>query len=217
MQLISVNLGVERAMPGVKESGKTGIYKLPVTAPVHVLSLGLPGDVICDVKHHGGVDQAVYIYGGGDYAWWSQELGYELQPGTFGENLTISELESGPVRIGDRFLIGSVILEATSPRIPCSTLATRMGDPAFVKRYRRAERPGLYCRVIQEGTLQAGDPVTCQPAAAESLSALEMFRDYYDPNPNAETIRRHLAAPIANRDRRAWEEKLHKLRGEVAI
>jgi MOSC domain-containing protein YiiM len=217
MKLLSVNLGVERAMPGVKETGKTGIYKLPVTSPVQVLALGLPGDVICDVKHHGGVDQAVYVYGAGDYAWWSRELGYEVQAGTFGENLTISELESGPVRIGDRFQIGTVILEATSPRIPCSTLAARMGDPSFVKRYHKAERPGLYCRVVQEGALQVGDEVTYQPTAGESLSALEMFRAYYDPNPSEEIIRRHLAAPVAIRARRDWEAKLQKLRGEAAI
>jgi MOSC domain-containing protein YiiM len=215
MHLISVNIGVERAMPGVKESGKTGIYKLPVTGSVRVLSLGLPGDVICDLKHHGGMDQAVYVYGAGDYAWWAQELGRELEPGTFGENLTISELESAPCLVGDRLLIGSVVLEITSPRIPCGTLAARMGDPTFVKRYRIAERPGLYCRVIQEGALQTGDAVTCQPASSPSISMLEMFRDYYDPHPSKETIQRHLAAPVAVRDRREWEEKLRALGGET--
>jgi len=216
MRLISVNLGVERPDPRPKTNDITGIYKLPVDVPVNVLALGLPGDRICDVKHHGGPDQAVYVYGAGDYAWWSQELGFELEPGTFGENLTISELESASFRIGDRLLIGPVILEVTSARIPCATLAGRMGDTAFVKRYRQAERPGLYCRVLQEGTLRAGDEVTIQPAAAENLSILEMFRAYYDPHPSQEMIRRHLAAPISVRARVDWEEKLQSLRGETA-
>jgi MOSC domain-containing protein YiiM len=216
MKLISVNLGVERAMPTVKESGKTGIYKLPVSEPVHVHSLGLPGDVICDVQNHGGLDQAVYVYGAGDYAWWSQELGVELDPGTFGENLTVSELESAAVHIGDHLLINSVILEVTAPRIPCSTLAGRMGDPAFAKRYRRAERPGLYCRVLQEGLLQAGDEVILQPADGDFLTIREMFRFFYDRNPNEEILRRHLAAPVAIRARQDWEEKLHKLGGKSA-
>ena len=210
MQLTSVNLGVERAMPRVKESGKTGIYKLPVSEEVQVTALGLPGDVICDVKHHGGPDQAVYVYGAGDYAWWSQELGYELAPGTFGENLTISELESGPFHIGDRLLVGTVILEVTSARIPCGTLAARMGDPSFVKRYRQAERPGLYCRVIQEGQVQAGDTVKVDLYRGETITIQEMFRAYYESKPSLETIQRHLAAPIAVRARRDWQEKLAK-------
>ena len=216
MNLISVNLGAERAMPKIKENGKTGIYKLPVSGAVQIAALGLPGDYISDTRHHGGVDQAVYIYCAVDYAWWSQELGYELQPGTFGENLTISELACGPVRIGDRLLVGSVVLEVSSPRIPCGTLAARMGDPAFVKRYREAERPGLYCRVIQEGLVQAGDAVTLQPFGGESLSIMEMFRAYYEGSPSLETIQRHLAAPIAIRSRTEWQGKLAKLSGQAA-
>jgi MOSC domain-containing protein YiiM len=130
MKLISINVAHERSIPNAKKSGKTGIYKLPVHKPFWIASTGIPGDAICDTKNHGGPDQAIYIYGETDYKWWSQALHRELAPGTFGENLTISELESGPVRIGDVLQIGELSLQVTSPRMPCVTLAARMGDNA---------------------------------------------------------------------------------------
>lgn len=208
MQLISVNIGKARAIHGAKTSGRTGIYKLPVSEPVRITRDGLPGDAICDTENHGGVDQAVYVFGTPDYAWWSRELAQDLAPGTFGENLTISELESATFSIGDRLHIGEVILEVTAPRIPCGTLAARMGDSTFVKRFRYAERPGLYCRVIHEGHIQSGDKVTFEPFAGETITAIEMFRAFYEKQLDEATLRRHLAAPIAIRDRVEKERKL---------
>jgi MOSC domain-containing protein YiiM len=211
MQLISINIGHARAIRNAKESGTTGIYKSPVDVPVEITSLGLVGDVICDSANHGGVDQAVYVYGSTDYAWWSAELGRDLDPGTFGENLTIGELESAQLYIGDRLHVGSVILEVTAPRIPCATLAARMGDPAFVKRFRYAERPGLYCRVIREGAVQVGDPVTLERYAGETIAAIEMFRDFYAADLDEARIRRQLAAPIAVRARADLMAQLEKV------
>ena len=142
MHILSINIGSARTIGNANVSGQTGIYKLPVAGPVQVTADGLADDAIVDTKNHGGPDQAVYVYGGADYAWWAAELGRELAPGTFGENLTICDLESAALAIGDRLHIGGVILEVTAPRIPCWKLAQRMGDPGFVKRFRAAERPG---------------------------------------------------------------------------
>ncbi len=211
MQLLSVNIGERRTQQKGSKLETTGIYKLPTTQPVQVTSLGLDEDFICDTKNHGGPDQAVYIYGAPDYEWWSKELGKELEPGTFGDNLTLSDFESALYRVGDRLHIGSVILEFTAPRIPCSTLAARMGDPMFVKRYRRAERPGMYCRVIREGTLQAGDTARLEPYSGETVMAVELFRDYYRPEKDEQTLRRFLRAPIAIRARADVETDLQKL------
>ena len=201
MRLVSVNIGQERSIQGAKSSGKTGIYKQPAAAPVQINTLGLTGDAICDTKNHGGVDQAVYVYGAPDYAWWSQILGYELAPGTFGDNLTITGLESARMQIGDRMALGSVILEVTSPRIPCVTLAARMGNPEFAKLFKEAERPGLYCRVIQTGTVQAGETVTYQRYPHETITILEMFRDYYKKELDEATLRRYIATPAHYKDR----------------
>ena len=209
MKLVSVNIGKAQAIKA--KSGQTGIYKRPTQTPVSVGLLGLTGDAICDTENHGGLDQAVYLYGVPDYAWWSEALGRELHPGTFGENLTVSELESTSLNIGDRFEVGEVWLEVTSPRVPCVTLATRMGDPAFVKRFRQAERPGVYCRVLQTGQVQVGDEVTLHSYEGETLSALEMFRDFHKPQLDVATLRRHLAAPISERDRAEKEARLKKV------
>lgn len=136
MKLISVNVG--KAQPIAAKSGMSGIFKQPTQEAVAVTALGLQGDAIVDTQNHGGVDQAVYIYTVEDYDWWAAELGRPLAPGIFGENLTLAGAESASWAVGDCFAIGSVILQVTSPRVPCVTLATRMGDPQFVKKFTRA-------------------------------------------------------------------------------
>ncbi len=211
MKLSSVNVGRERPIENGKASGKSGIYKRPVDEPVRVSTLGLAGDTISDTKNHGGEDQAVYVYTDPDYGWWAAELGRELAPGTFGENLTVTDFESADTSIGDRLRVGDVILEVTAPRIPCATLAARMGDPRFVKRFRWAERPGLYCRVIREGVVRAGEAVALERYSGETISALEMFRDVFEPDLSEAGIRRHLAAPVAARDRVLKEKQLGEL------
>ena len=208
MRLLSVNVGRASPIRGAGKSGRTGIFKRPVQGPVDVLSGGLADDTISDTKNHGGPDQAVYVFGAPDYGWWSEELGSDLPPGTFGENLTVSHLESARVCVGDRLGIGPVVLEVTAPRIPCLTLAVRMKDPAFLKRFRRAERPGVYCRVVKEGMVRAGDRVAYTPYAGERVPVLEVFRAFFDGNPGEDVLRRQLSVPIAERAREAYEEQL---------
>ena len=210
MKLANINIGQERTQQNGNKLETTGIYKLPTPEPVHISSLGIKEDFIASKKHHGGPDQAIYVYGTRDYDWWSTELGRDLYPGTFGENLDITELESSQFNIGDRLLISSVILEITAPRIPCGTLAARMEDPQFVKRFRHAERPGFYCRVLQEGTVEMGNDVKIERYEKETVSVIQIFRDYYDKDKSEETIRKQLNAPIAIRLRTALEEELQR-------
>ncbi|HLA07545.1 MAG TPA: MOSC domain-containing protein [Anaerolineales bacterium] len=211
MKLTSINIGKKRTQQNRQKVETTGIYKIPVQGPVTLSSLGVTQDFIGSPKHHGGPDQAIYVYGGADYEWWSKELGTELAPGTFGDNLTISGLASADFNIGDRLHLGTVILEVTAPRIPCSTLAARMGDPKFIKRYRDAERPGLYCRVIAQGEVKAGVTVTVQRSTGEAVGINEVFRDWYVKEKDEFTLRRFLRAPIAIRARKDVERHLEKL------
>ncbi len=213
MQLISVNLGHERTLQQKGRVEKTGIFKLPTDGPIKVTKLGLEDDVIVSKKHHGGPDQAVYIYGMLDYEWWSRELGREMPPGTFGENLTISDLESARFAIGDTLSTGDATLQVTAPRIPCRTFAARMDDPLWVKKFRQAERPGLYCRVLKEGFVKTGDNVSVEKYRGETISVLEMYRDYYEKDKSRETLLRHLNTPIAIRARKDIEKDLQKLSG----
>ncbi len=207
MELVSVNIAHD-AQPIKAKSGKTGIFKTPVATPVDVVRLGLVGDTIVDTENHGGLDQAVYVFGTPDYDWWQQTLKRDLPPGTFGENLTISELESALFQIGDRLRVGEVLLEVTSPRIPCVTLAKRMGDPRFVKRFTKAERFGLYCRVIEPGTVQQGDAVGVIRYRGATITALEMFRLFYTKAYTIEILERALAAPLHHVAREEYKEIL---------
>ncbi len=210
MRVLSVNVGQrEEVLIGDKPK-TTGIVKKPVTGAVRVTHLGLTGDHIVATKHHGGPDQAVYLYSREDYDWWAEQLGEPLAPGTFGENVTL-DLAGPEVRVGDRYKVGGVLLEVTAPRIPCDTFAARMGDPAFVKKFREARRPGFYTRVLEEGGVEAGDPVERWAVQEEWPTVLELFEVFYDKRPSAEYLRRLLSAPVAERARADYEGQLAKL------
>ena len=207
MEIVSINVGSRRRLEGRSFNGDTGIFKRPVAGPVRVGELGLEADVIVDTRHHGGPDQAVYVYRQEDYDWWSNELDRPLPPGTFGENLTVSGLPSPGAAIGSRLLFDTVVLEATAPRIPCNTLATRMNDITFVKHFMQAERPGIYCRVVQEGDLRVGESFEVEVYTGEPVTTVEVFRAWHRKL-GIDEIRRFLAVPIDLRSRAYLEEKL---------
>jgi MOSC domain-containing protein YiiM len=210
MRVVSVNAGSAELMQIGARTISTGIRKRPVERG-YAGTLGLEGDVVENEKHHGGPDQALYLYSSEDYAWWGGELGVAPEPGTFGENLTLSAFGPGEVRIGERFRAGQALLEVTSPRIPCATFATRMGEPNWVKRFAEARRPGVYVRVLEPGEVAAGDPVERLGGGAGHPTVVELMDAWYDPDADAELLERVLAAPVAIRDRAAFEKKLARL------
>jgi len=211
MKLLSVNVGKVQPIRHAKPSGKTGIFKMPSAEAVMITALGLEGDAIVDTENHGGLDQAVYVFTMPDYEWWSAHIERTLEPGTFGENLTISDLESATLNIGDRLRVGNVLLEVTAPRIPCVTIAARMRDPKFVKKFRHAEKPGIYCRVIETGYVKTDDPVDLIPYQGELVNVLEMFRSFYEQELSADLLRRFLAVPIQTKARPYYEEMLESM------
>jgi MOSC domain-containing protein YiiM len=166
--VVSVNIGqaqpTEHSSPGV-----TGIDKRPVTNAVDVrapgskrdgLGSGLVGDMVCDRRHHGGDDQAVYTYAREDLDFWSAALGRPLGNGCFGENLTTAQLDLSAALIGERWRVGdTLVLEVSSPRIPCRTFAGWLGEHGWIATFTRAVRPGAYLRVIEPGPVQHGDSV----------------------------------------------------------
>ena len=207
MRVTSINVGREEAIEHGRRTFVTGIRKRPAADAVYVGAEAVDGDTVTDKKHHGGVDQAVYAYSADDYAWWSAKLGREVAPGTFGDNLTIEGLPSD-MNVGDRLLIGDVLLEATAPRIPCNTLAAQMQDSGFGMAFRKAERPGIYFRVLNEGEVAAGDAVTYIENPAPVVSILSLYRLAYDLSPDPAALERYLEAPLAARMRATVEEKL---------
>ena len=212
MKVVSVNAGRSELMRIGARTVETGIRKGPVERG-HVGALGLAGDVVADVENHGGPDQALYLYSSDDYAFWADELGATPEPGTFGENLTLSSFGAEPVRIGDRFRVGEALVEVTAPRIPCSVFATRMGEPDWVKRFADARRPGLYVRVLEPGEVAAGDPVERLAGSNGHPTVVDLMDVWYDTEPDPELLERLLASPLAVRARANVENKLARVAG----
>ncbi|MGW4799037.1 MOSC domain-containing protein [Nonomuraea sp. NPDC004297] len=159
MRILSVNVGrsVDAAWAG--GLGRTAIDKRAVAHRVAVLANGLAGDERADSEHHGSSDQAVYSYAREDYDWWAGELGRPLRDGQFGENLTTSGIDLSRALVGERWRVGSALLEVTKPRTPCVVFRNWMDEPGWVKRFTREGRTGAYLRVVETGELGPGDEV----------------------------------------------------------
>ncbi|MDT4987425.1 MAG: hypothetical protein QOI74_1519 [Micromonosporaceae bacterium] len=184
--VLSVNVAVPRANPAKAQVGVTGIDKRPVTGPVPVRApgpqgtgagSGLVGDQIFDVAHHGGDDQAVYVYAREDLDAWQVELGRQLSAGAFGENLTTEGLAVTDALIGERWQVGTgVVLEVAIPRIPCGTFAHWMAEQGWIKTFTRRAWPGAYLRVITPGEVRAGDPIVVRSRPEHDVTVGVTFR-----------------------------------------
>ena len=143
---------------------RSAIDKRPRAGRLAVDATGFVLDTQVDRRYHGGEEQALYAYADEDAAWWAGELGREIDPGLFGENLRTSGIDVSGAEIGERWRLGdgpdAVVLEVTMPRTPCLTFQTRMGERGWIKRFTRAGLLGAYLRVVVPGTVAAGDAVT---------------------------------------------------------
>jgi len=139
-----------------------------------VRDVNVEGDEQADRRVHGGPQQAVYAYSREDYEWWERELGRELLPGTFGENLTLEGVDVSGARVGERWQIGTAVLEVTKPRLPCWKLEGRMEIPGFIERFSEAARFGAYLRIVAEGAIASGDDVTLSAAPDGAPSVREV-------------------------------------------
>jgi MOSC domain-containing protein YiiM len=208
-KLVAICVGETRPIPGM--TAKTGIYKEPVSGPVPIERNGIAADAVLDRRNHGGPDQAIYVYFQEDYDWWAGELGYAPPPGLFGENMVIAGASSAGTAIGDRFTIGEVVLEVTYHRTPCLTFSAKMGDRLWAKRFHRANRPGAYCRVLQEGTAEASMDVVVTPYGGERVTVSELMALDGVKDVPLEFIRRAVKTPIREKTRFKYETRLADL------
>lgn len=197
MKVESINLAQKKTINHSGNLVETGIFKKPTYKSVDITKLGLDRDVIADTEVHGGADQAVYLYSQTDYEWWTNELGKPMAPGTFGENLTISDFTTETLLIGDRLSINNVLLEISAPRTPCYKLSTRMGNPEFLKTFIKAVKPGAYARVLNEGKVNIGDVVTLIKTEFDYASINDVFVEWHSNNRSKEILRKALDSPIS--------------------
>ncbi|WP_189214839.1 MULTISPECIES: MOSC domain-containing protein [Streptomyces] len=186
MKLLSLNVGRPRAVEYTSQpQGVTGIDKRPVEGPLRIAApgpkgvgaSGVAGDAVCETRHHGGDDQAVYAVAREDLDEWELELGRSLHNGVFGENLTTQRLDVSGALIGERWRVGpDVVLEVTSGRIPCRTFQGHLGETSWVKRFTHRAAPGAYLRVVVPGEVRAGDPIEVVHRPDHNVTVALQFR-----------------------------------------
>ena len=162
------------------ELERTAIDKRPAAGSVRVGRLGLAGDEQADTANHGGPEQAVYVYAREDLDWWQGELGRDLRDGYFGENITAEGIDITGALIGERWRLGTAVVQVTAPRIPCVVFRNWTGETGWVKRFARAARPGAYLRVLEEGAVAAGDPVTVLGRPDVQVTVAAAMRVFYE-------------------------------------
>ena len=202
MHVLAVNVGAPREIQSPNgRIVRTAIFKHPVEGRVAVAGVNLAGDDQADRNVHGGPDKAVYAYASEDTAWWSAELGAELGPGAFGENLTTAGVDVSGAVLGERWSVGSALLEVCQARLPCFKLGLRMGDPTFVRTFGLAGRPSAYLRILREGDVGAGDAIEVLDRPEHGITVAAMSHTFLHDRARLPDL---LAAPALPQDWRDW-------------
>ena len=191
MKLISLNVGIPRQVTYKSELVTTGIFKEPIHHRTILRKLNLDGDKQADLTVHGGLNKAVYSYPVEHYGYWQKELpGMYLSWGMFGENFTTEGLFEDNVNIGDQFQIGSAIVIATQPRMPCYKLGVKFGRMDIVKRFLASGLTGIYFKVLQEGEVGAGDVIKLIRRDDNNVTVKDVIRIYSVDKDDVQTMER---------------------------
>jgi MOSC domain-containing protein YiiM len=185
--------------------GRTGIDKRSVIGPIEFKNNGVDGDRIIDTNVHGGYDQAVYAYASEDAQWWENEIKEVIPAGRFGENLTTEGIDVNAALVGEKWKIGSVILEVSQPRIPCRVFAGFWNRATLIKDFTQAGRPGTYLRIIQEGSAQAGDAIEVIYKPEHSIRISDLFAAKSGERSKINEIK---VVPQLSTEFKEWSEKI---------
>jgi MOSC domain-containing protein YiiM len=204
-KVLSVNVGTVREFEYSGRPAKSAIWKSPAVGRIAARGVNLDGDDQADRKAHGGPDKAVYAYAVEDARWWAQEIGRSLAHGELGENLTTEGIEVNNALVGERWEIGTTVLEVSEPRIPCWRLGVRMNDKMFPRRFTEALRPGAYLRIVVQGDVGAGDEIRVVERPDHDLTVRDVFRIYTRDRDEAERL---LVIPRMSESWRRWADNL---------
>ncbi|MFJ2952058.1 MOSC domain-containing protein [Streptomyces sp. NPDC087226] len=207
--LLSVNVGMPRDVSWQGKTVHTGVWKEPVSGPVMVRRLNIDGDGQGDRAGHGGEQRAVLVYQVQSYRYWQEHFRrHDFVYGEFGENLTVDGLGDAEVCIGDRYAIGEAEFEVTQPRVTCYRVGMRVGEPELPALLVSHHRPGFYMRVIREGHIQAGDPITKTRTGPGPLSVAGADALLYLPHRDPDELRLALSIPALSP---GWRNSFHDL------
>ncbi len=212
-KVLSVNVGAAREFEHGGRTASSAIWKSPVAGRVAARGVNLEGDQQADLRAHGGPDKAVYAYAIEDVRWWEREMGRSLEYGEFGENLTTEGIEVNDALVGERWAVGTALLEVAEPRVPCWRLSVRMNDKKFVRRFTKALRPGPYLRIVVEGEVGAGDEIRVVARPDHALTVRDVFRIFVRDRHEVERL---LQVPQVSESWQRWADGLlEKTKGRV--
>jgi len=213
-KVLSVNVGLPREFEYNGRPATSAIWKSPVAGRVAARGVNLAGDDQADRRAHGGADKAVYAYAVEDLGWWAREIGRPLQYGELGENLTTEGIEVNGALVGERWAIGTTVLEVSEPRVPCWRLGARMNNKLFPRHFTEALRPGAYLRIVVEGDVGAGDEIQVLERPDHELTIRDVLRIYaFD----RQEVARLLATPGMSGSWQRWAaDLLEKAKGRPA-
>lgn len=194
--LLSVNVGMPKEVAWQGNTVHTGVFKSPVAGRRRVGRLNVEGDGQGDLGGHGGEQRAVFVYQMGSYRYWERELGRrDFVYGQFGENFTVDGLDDDQVCVGDRYRIGTAVFEVTQPRVTCYRVGIRMNDPRIPALLVSHHRPGFYFRVLEEGYVEAGDPIVKVASGPEQMPVAAVDALLYLPGHTRPELIRALRIP----------------------
>lgn len=189
MKVHAVNIGPKRTVEWRGKQIETGIFKSEVNHPIHLGKTDVELDAVVDRVHHGGIDKACYIYSFDPYEFWQEKYpNLELNPGFFGENITVKGLDEQHIQIGDIYQIGDVRVKVTQPRQPCYKLGIRFENQNIIKAFIQAPYPGIYVKIIETGKVKKGDEMRLSERLHDSIGLLEVWDLLYQPNPDPELL-----------------------------
>ena len=207
--VLSVQTG--RAAPLGPEHVPSAFVKSPRAGPVHVGLLGLEGDEQADLSVHGGPEKAVYAYAAAHYPAWAlqfPELAPAFQGGAMGENLTVAGMDEAAICVGDVHGIGSARLQVCQPRRPCFKFGLRHGNKQLPKAMVKSGYSGWYYRVLEEGSLSAGDKLMVLERPNPGFAFTRLVEIVYHGKATEEELGRMAQMPgLASQ----WQERARQL------
>lgn len=202
-----------RAVDYTRPGSRSAIDKRAIEGPVRIGPEGLAGDEQGDRRVHGGPDKAIHHYPRDHYASWQGEVGAHalLQAaGAFGENISTAGITEADVCLGDRLRLGSALVEVSQARQPCWKLSDRFGIADMARRVQDSGRSGWYYRVLETGTVQAGDTLALVDRPHPHWPLPRLSELLYRRTLDRDELHGALALPLVPSWRKLFERRLQQ-------